>query len=279
MALHRSLILSRGGFTLAEALVAMAIFTVAVLPLVDYVMGTSRHAAREAGKLESNDALRRAMSEAERDFSDTNEVTVSSETFISFRMDSSRAPGYNRNAASPADAALSRELNPDDDGDMDTLEPPAQVFRRTGDDLHDDDDDNDGRVDVECRYFLLGGSLIREFRVNEGPWFQRVVAERLTGLKFAYRGSREERAELDAGADGISGTADVGEGDGIVTDVEIDARSGLGNKNGRLDTFDERQALSSVELWMAHDANGDKKPDAEIGMEFSPVFLPLKRLN
>jgi hypothetical protein len=279
MDIHGPLTGSRRGFSLPEAVVAVSIFSFMLIPFVNYVVSSSRHATRETIQLESQDTLQRVLTEMEIDLNAMTEITDSSEQFIEFRLDSDRVPGWNPRA--PASGGLTRETDPDDDGDLFVLEPSSQTFRLTGDDLHDDDDDGDGRVDAQCRYFLEGHALVRDFNVNESGWglHRRVLGERFHSFRLSYLGSAQENPSIDMGVDGTAATGDPGESDGVLEAREIDARLGFGNRNGLLDTFSERRAIASVRVFLSQDPNADGKPDFSLETEYTPVYLSLKRIN
>ena len=81
------------------------------------------------------------------------------------------------------------------------------------------------------------------------------------------------------GNDGVAGTGDPGENDGIISEREIDwvqTTTGHGNRNGRLDTDVEMKYIVSIGVHIEMDKNNDGIADYKIDTEIMPPFLPLK---
>jgi hypothetical protein len=160
---------------------------------------------------------------------------------------------------------------------------------RAGYNLKDDDDNNDGKVDMRIRYYFAGSAIYRDWVVNQIPgagWGQHVkkVADNVMSCTFSYFGSKSNELgeNIDTGADGIPNTGDVGENDGIISPLEISKTLpplGSGNGNTVLDTPSEVAYLTTISIKVQFDSNNDRISDFTIGTEITPPLMGIKALQ
>ncbi len=289
------------GLTMVELVVVVFILGLILVPLVHFFRSSLMQSVKLKRGLDSQDSIRNAMREVERDFREMVQVDVSSATFIEFRLDSTRLPGYNPNGDPDGDGIINiRDADVDDDyGSM--LTPATQWT--CGFNLRDDDEFdptmsdvaviNDGKIDVLCRYFVKDGALLRDYNYHEAGWglHEEVLAKSLStdGFKIEYFGNVNELMgmNVDLGNDGVKAVVDPGQGDRIITDKEIDmvlpVEGGNGNQSSllppydRIDTFVERKYIFFFSVRLAQDANHDGKDDFSLRTEVSPLLLPVRR--
>lgn len=272
------------GMTLSEVVIVMGVVAVITIPLAKFITSLTKGVTQATVETAGAVSLRGASVKLERDFMEMNQVDVSSPTFIQFRMDSHRLPGYSGVLDGDGDG-LNNLRDPDNDNDVGTLSAPSIAWRY-GDDLRDDDDDGDAQIDVQCRYYLSGRELLRDFNYNNAGWGLNV--ERLaknmmvSAFRFDYFGSKNLPlgSAVDVGNDGTANTNDAGERDNIITSTEIDrcnAPVGHGDSDGQLDTDMERRYIVSIKVQMVDDTNNDGKEDFRYETELQPPLLPLKR--
>jgi hypothetical protein len=139
-------------------------------------------------------------------------------------------------------------------------------------------------VDVQCRYYMSGKNLMRDFNYNGAGWGAntKIIATNISSFTLTYYGSKSEDLGnlIDLGNDGAAGTNDTGESDGIISAREIDwvqAPTGAGNRSGLIDTADERRYIVTIHLYVAQDLNGDGKDDFKLETQLAPPLLPIKR--
>lgn len=289
------------GLTLVELTVVVCILGLIMVPLVKFFRSSMMETVKLKHGLDSQDALRDAMREVERDFREMVQVDVSSAAFIEFRLDSTRLPGYNPNADPDGDGMVNIR-DTDVDNDYGIILPPATRWT-SGFNLSDDDEFdpsmsgsavvNDGKIDVLCRYFVRDAALVRDYNYHETGWGlnETVLVRSLAnnGFRIEYFGNVNEDfgRNVDLGNDGLPGTSDAGEGDRIITDKEIDmvllTNGGNGNQSStvppleRIDTFVERQYIFFFSVRMAQDTNRDGVEEFRLRTEISPLLLPVRR--
>lgn len=287
--------------TLVEVTMVVFVLGLILVPLVNFFRSSLLQSVKIKRGLDSQDALRDAMREVERDFREMVQVDVSSATFIQFRLDSHRLPGYHPNADPDGDG-MPNNRDADVDNDYGALLPPGTRWT-SGFNLSDDDEFdptmsdlaiiNDGRIDVQCRYFVRDGALVRDYNFHEAGWGlnEKVLARSLStnGFQINYFGNANEPLgrNVDLGNDGVRAVVDAGQGDRIITDKEIDmvlpADGGNGNRSSlvspfhRIDTFVERQYIFFFSVRLAQDANSDGQDDFSLRTEISPLLLPVRR--
>lgn len=219
-----------------------------------------------------------------RDFYAANEIVQLSSTSITFITDISRRPDYRPTAVNTD--GIENQKNPDYDNDASSIPAPGQSWR-VGFNLKDDDEDNDSKIDYRIRYTLVGRKLYRDVSTNESPWGTnlKMVADNVKFLKFEYFGSKglPLGEKIDTGNDGLLGTTDAGENDGVITATEIDmthpSNGGGGNRNGLLDTKSEFIFITSVRIQIELDVDNNGTTDYLYKTELSPPLLPVKALQ
>lgn len=226
--------------------------------------------------------LRGALIKMESDLYEANEFIGVSKTSITFICDMLKNPAWDRNSDFDGDAIPSiKDTDVDNDAQL-KFSLARDDQWRAGYNLEDDDDDNDANRDVVIQVYYSSGTLWRAISVNAGPWQAAKLATDISSFTFTFYGSKREDLgkNIDLGNDGTASTSDTGEGDGIISEREIDwvqPTTGHGDRSGAIDTANERKYITSVEMYMEADANHDTVPDAKLGTEIMPPLLPLKR--
>lgn len=270
------------GMTATEVVVMTAILGILAVPMAKFLHGSLKSVTRSNLQISSQDKLRIGLDHIERDFMEMNEVTVSSATFIEFRMDSYRLPTYVETGDMDGDG-LTNEIDADDDNDVTSIVSATAAWT-VGYDHKDDDDGNNGQIDVQCRYYLAGKDLVRDFNYNGAGWGAntKIIATNISSFTITYYGSKSEDLGqfIDLGNDGNGATGDTGENDGIISPREIDwvqPATGHGNRSGRIDTANERRYIVSLHLYIAQDLNGDGTNDFKLETQLLPPLLTVKR--
>jgi prepilin-type N-terminal cleavage/methylation domain-containing protein len=275
------------GVTLVEILLATAILSIVSLVFARVTQVIMRSLSTSESMSRTVTASQTVFSYLEYDLYNANEIVVAEPRSLMFICDISKRPGY----------VVEDPSNPDVDGDIDQLAMAPQSERwKHGYNLSDDDDDNDGHIDYAIRYWVQDGVLYKDWVGNVGAslddlkdlshWGHHVksIAPGIAYATFTYYGNVENAlgAKLDTGHDGIAGSSDAGEKDGIVDSTEIDMTAppdGAGNRNGLLDTPEEMKYLTSVRIHFEIDNNKDNKIDFTLNTEVYPPMLPLKPLQ
>ncbi|MBK8575089.1 MAG: hypothetical protein IPN90_05215 [Elusimicrobia bacterium] len=254
---------------------AMAILGIVLVMFGDGFFKGLRSVVRVNSQTDAVMDIQNAMILMEKDFEEMTRVESCGPQTIVFQLDSNRLPNYDPNADSELfPAALDgvpNDLDIDDDGDMtgfNGVPVPGTDFN--GNDLWDQDDDNNGQIDVLCRYFVANGDLVRDFNINGAGWGQfglrQTVLRGVMGDVFDFVGSLNH----------IPGPiADI-DGDGIVKRAEIDSPP-IGNGNGILDTPAELVFVDSIALTLSQDRNGDGNPEFRLNTRVRPPLLSTNR--
>jgi len=220
--------------------------------------------------------------EVETDIYQMNELLEISSTSIKFISDIARNPNYAPEADYDGNGIINK-YDADIDGDAPTrfFLPQDQQWK-VGYNLEDDDDDNDGNIDVIIKIYWDKNTknVNREIYLNETLFENRVVGK-VTRLEFSYSGSKREDLGkyIDVGNDGVAGTGDAGENDGKISLREIDwtqSPLGHGNRSGKVDTSQELKYITTIGILLEFDKNGDGIVDAKLETELMPPMLPLK---
>lgn len=273
----------RRGFSLTEMIVYVAILGIAVAMFAKFMTGFIKTAKSSESKMLGSGDLRVAMMKIESDLYEANEFTSVSRTSVTFICDMLKNPAYDRNADFDGDGVPNiKDTDSDNDAQLKFSLPRDQQWQ-AGYNLEDDDDDGDGKVDVRIRLHHTSGILWRDISVNESQWETSKLAASISSFTFTFYGSKREDLgkNIDLGDDGVAGTGDAGEGDGVISEREIDwtlpAAGGHGDRSGALDTPDEIKYIASIGVYMEADTNRDTLPDANLGTELMPPLLQLKR--
>jgi len=269
------------GMTLTEILLGMAILSVfgltsSYLLKVVFNATTKTQAASSA-----QEEVRQALSKMESDLYEANEIRTSSTTFVEFICDFNRSPKYDPAGDQDGDG-IPNVRDADMDGDA-NLMVPATAQWRIGFNLKDDDDNGDKKIDVRIRYYLQNKVLYKDSSFDEEAWGARVVKilDNVSLFSINYLGSKANDLgrNIDLGSDGNPGTGDNGENDGIISQVEMDMvppSAGMGNRDGFLDTTNERRYITSIRLILGVDKNKDGQNDFQVTTEIYPPLLTVK---
>lgn len=281
--IKKSNIKSISGLTFTETIIAVFILSIIAIPISYFLVNSIRSVTKSQLKVESQEELRRVFSKIEPYLMEANEVLEANVSSITFICDSNMNPSYNLYGDIDGDS-IPNIQDPDDDNDaIQALLLPTSAQWRVGYDLKDDDDDNDNAIDVRIRFFLSGKNLYQSVSYNGSPWSDTLLNDKITTFSLTYFGSKREKLGelIDLGNDGVSGTGDAGENDGLITQREIDwvqPPLGHGNRNGRLDTKEELRYIVSIYMEIGIDKNKDGIEDYKIRTEIAPPLLTVKRI-
>lgn len=201
----------------------------------------------------------------DRDFGSMTMISSAAPTFIEFRLDSNRLPSYNPSAPSSVPGIPWRE-SPDVDGDQFIFPTSLIPAWSVGDNLMDEDDDGIVGIDVQCRYVLEGGILIRDFNFNQSGWgLNRVeIAKGILSLQFEYFAFRSTPGNFMITTDS----------EGLVNGSAIDGSS-FGNGNFlSWDTQKERDRIDLVRVTLGCNP---KSPSDTMRTDIAPDFLRVRR--
>jgi len=274
----------RPGVTLLEMVIYTAIMSIAIVAFTKYFAGFSKTAKKADNEMRGSFDMRLLMARAEDDLYEANQIESVTSSSITFRCDVVKMPGYRLDGDFDGNGIVNIK-DPDDDNDASLkFSLPADQQWRAGYDLEDDDDDNDGKVDVRISIYYSAPEkkVYRALYVNEGIPAIKELAAHISSFTLTCYGSKREDLgrNIDLGNDGVAGTGDAGEGDGIISEREMDwvqSPVGHGNRSGRVDTAGELKYITSVAVYAEADANSDGKPDSMLGSEIMPPLLALKR--
>jgi len=267
------------GTTLTELMLAVAVLSVIAIGLSGLLKYTSIAVSRAQTTGQAQEETRRALMLVEGALIHANEVRVASATYVEFVVDIERSAAFDRDADADGDG-VPNFRDGDRDGDVQLL-LPASTQWQAGYNLKDDDEDGDGKIDLEGRLYLSGRELLYETRVNGGAWNGgRALLNEVSTFTLTYWGNRANPLgqQLDLGANGTA-VMDAGQNDGVISAVEMDAvlpPAGMGNRNGALDLVNERRYITSIRLALAVDRNKDGKDDYALETDVYPPLLPLK---
>ena len=267
---------------MTELLVYVAVLSIAVLMFSKYMTGFVKAAKGSESKMLGSAELRLALLKMENDIYEANELVGVSRTSITVICDMVKNPAYDLNADFDGDGIPNIKDTDSDNDAQQKFSLPRDAQWKSGYNLEDDDDDNDGKTDVRIQIYYSSGAVYRGISVNEAPYQVAKLAADISSFTFTFYGSKREDLgkNIDLGDDGVAGTGDAGEGDGIISEREIDwvqAPAGHGNRSGGIDTPEERKYICSVAVHMESDANHDGKAEASLDTEIMPPLLPLKR--
>ena len=262
--------------TLVEILIAVAVSSILALVIAKVLSKTSQFTTETSARVTADIDLRTAMNKVETLLLNANSFTVAAATSVVFRADRTTDPAYDPDADADGDG-IPGLRDPDDDGDAVLIKPPTAQWE-TGYDLKDDDDDGDHRIDMQWKIYLSTPSgtsktLFSDYSKNEEAWglhVSTVLAQVVSSGVFHFYGS--ENDVLSPGA-----TSYDMNGDGLVTETEIDSVVNGGDGNGRADTSGELNALITVSFTLDRDSDHDGTAESSLTTEVMPPGLYLKR--
>ena len=274
----------RRGVSLLEMIIYIAIISIAMAAFAKFFAGFSKTAKKSENEMKGSFDMRLLMARVEDDLYEANQVEGVSSGSITFRCDIVKTPGYLLDGDLDADGVANiKDTDDDNDASLKFSLAAAQQWQ-AGYDLEDDDDDKDGQVDVRLSIYYSAPErkVFRALYVNGGAPAIKELSARISSFTFISYGSKREDLgrNIDLGADGVSGTGDAGEGDGIISEREIDwvqPPAGHGDRSGGVDTAAELKYITSVAVYAEADANADRKTDSMLGTEIMPPLLALKR--
>ncbi|MFA5779975.1 MAG: prepilin-type N-terminal cleavage/methylation domain-containing protein [Elusimicrobiota bacterium] len=272
------------GLTIIELMIYVVLLGIVSIPLTLFFVKSLKSIYDSQRKTDSQEAVRVVLIEIEKDLAEANQIIASSSTAIDFICDYTKHPNYNFYGDTDGDGIVNIQ-DPDDDNDKSLIEPPTAQWK-VGYDLEDDDDDNDGQIDAKMRFYWDASAkkVYKDAAYNGEAWGNRIdeLAVNVTSFTLTYLGAKRNDLGryIDLGNDGVSGTSDAGENDGIISEREIDwvlpSSTGHGNRNGRIDTDVEMKYIVSIGVHIEMDKNRDGIADYKIDTEIMPPFLPLK---
>ena len=257
------------GITLVELMIYIALVAIVMTPLFSFFTRAFKGMTNSTNLITAQQAARFAFIHLEEDLNNANQIIAASSTAVDVICDIVQNPNWNLNALSVN--GIPRYLDPDVDNDAGLILAPSQQWQ-AGYNLTDDDDDNDGHIDVRLRFWYdpVAKILYEDASYNEQAWGSHVqtLATHVSSFTFTYYGSK-------SGSNAYYPQLDLN-GDGLVTAAEIDAAPGVGNNNGRLDTSQELQWVTSIGIHIEIDEVGNGLEVYKLDNEIAPPLLPLK---
>lgn len=269
------------GFTLLELIITAVILSAMVLAFASMLKYSTRTTIKSKNQTESQENVRQALGKIENSLAHANQITIASAALVEFICDINQRRDYDPNADTDGDG-VPNYRDADTDADAMLLLPAADQWQ-AGYNLKDDDEDSDAKIDVKKRIYLAGSDILMDTSINEEPWGARIqrLMNAAATFTMTYFGNKANPLgkSIDLGNDGIAGTGDPGENDGIITAVEMDRvqpPQGMGNSNGLLDTTNEKRYITSVRINIAAGQNKDGTADYAIETDIYPTMLSLK---
>jgi len=276
-------LISKKATTLTELIIYSAILGIVVMAVIMFFTRSNISIQKSQLKVEAQEDVRVVLIEMEMDLGEANQIIASSSTAIDFICDYNKHPNYNFWGDTDSDGIINIQ-DPDDDNDASLIQPPTAQWK-VGYDLNDDDDDDDNQIDVKIRFYWDSSAkkIYKDAAYNGEAWGNHIdmLGEHISSFTVTYYGAKRNDLGkyIDLGNDGVSGTSDVGENDGIISATEIDmvqTPTGHGNRNGRIDTNIEMKYINSIEIYIEMDKNEDGISDYNIRTEITPQLLTLK---
>ncbi len=227
---------------MVELMIASVLLSVITLAGALLIRLVSTAVMKTRVNVDSTMVAQRAFMVLEHEIYAANQFTKTTPTEVRFICDSSHAPGF----------ALNVSSSPDVDGDA--LDPATWMTGgnlkpswQYGYNLKDDDDNNDGLVDMEVKIYydpVLHAIFKQENYAcstipcdggsNDVNWTpKKKIVDRVYFSSFTYFGNKAsdegmnldtgpidgviDQNEMDVGDDGDPGTNDAGEGDGVLS--------------------------------------------------------------
>ncbi len=271
--MHRRAPKREKGFTMTELLISMAIMSVITLVIGNLLMSVTRVTIDIDQRARTDGDLRYAMDKLETSLLNATEFQVARTTEIIFIADRITDPNYLPYADQDGDGIVNLN-DPDDDNDA-TLIQPASAQWRFNYDLKDDDDDNDNQVDMRWRIRFATGAkiLYRDYSRDNEAWGlheETLLTNVVSTPVFTFFGSPNNDVVL-------STITDVN-GDGTISQWDIDAVTNGGNGNFVIDTSTELGRIVTIGVYLdKDDEDGDRNMDSHLSIESMPPGLYLKR--
>jgi len=256
----------RRGVTLVELMIATALMTLIAVAFAGFLKYVLRAAVVENDLAQGQESVRQGLEGLELALVHANEITIASSTLVEFIADSDQSPFWNPNALDCKGVPYYRSA--DVDCDAASIQTPANAWK-SGFNLTDDDDDNDGNVDVKERVYLQNGTIYRDMSLNGAPWGGRVtkLLTNVSTFTFSYWGNK---------ANQLGANIDLN-GDGVISARDMDcAPAGGGNCNGVLDLQVERNYITSIRIDVGVRTNSSSATVYQIEDDVYPPLLPLK---
>lgn len=264
-------------------LIAVAVLGVVLLPAISYLKSSLQWLLFLDDKQKSENMILNGVLDLERDFKDMTEVVYCSSQRIDFYMDSYRLPTYLGTNDFDGDGELNDADIDDDNDGLDARKTIAQFFTwisapaslpgwRSGLDLQDDDDDNNGKRDVFCRYQYFPGTkdLRCRFQYNGlplTPW--KVIVSNVVSFSFTPSGGSP--TEIDPNTESPPPVHDVN-GNGVLDLVELE----VGTPDGILNVFNETRYVRDIRYSMTVQPNPRRPETNSIASTIRPPLMAVK---
>jgi prepilin-type N-terminal cleavage/methylation domain-containing protein len=263
--------LGRRGVTLAEMLVAAAVLGIVCIAFSTFLRHVTRAAVKGTAAAAGQEETRQGLQRLERELVHASRVITATTTLVEFVVDRDQRQDWD-GSADPDGDGLPDWRDTDVDGDAQAIQPSSAAWR-SGFNLTDEDDDNDGFVDMRMRLYLASGTLWLDSSVNEAPFGGRVaLLADVSTFTFTFWGSK---------ANSLGANIDQ-DNDGNISSAEMDAvpaPAGAGNGNARLDLQGERNYITTVRLDVGVDSNRDGSTEYRIETDVYPPLLVLRPLQ
>ncbi|RLD17496.1 MAG: hypothetical protein DRI36_03595 [Caldiserica bacterium] len=256
------------GFTLIEMILSILILSIVVIAISTFFSKSLKLTYKLDIKKRAFEVIFPAIIKIEKLIVHANEILEAKSDRITFITDINMWENYNENEDFDEDGLINK-YDPDIDNDS-TEFSTAEERWKIGYNLKDDDDDNDGKIDMRWKIYVENNTLYLDYSHNEENWgnHKEIILTNLsTENIFSYFGSKDELLS-------INGVNIDYNGDGIVTQEEMDE---AGNNNGELDLKEERDYIVSIRINLSVDINNDGETDYNLNTEILPPMLYLKR--
>lgn len=265
------------GWTMIELVVTCVIISVVLLGLVRLGRFLGINIQQGISQTDSTFNAQQLFTYVEQDLAHANEIIVATTTRVTFIADWNRTPGYSPTADQDGDL-IANSVDADYDGDLSSIVSAADQWK-VGNNLKDDDDDGDAKIDFreQIMFYSTSSQVFRSYSINQADWGSaRRIIDHVMKFQISYFGSAETEmgkpldtnsdglvtvAEMDVGADGSMATVDAGQGDGW------------------LDKKAELALINSLRLLVELDSNNDGTSDYTLESEIYPPLLPLKTIQ
>jgi len=248
------------GYTLTELMVGMAIMAVACAAFAGFLAGIMKSNNAVVNESEAQEQARQAMMKMEEYMLHANQFVVATSTFAQYIVDIDQSPNYDPNAVGCS--GLPNYLSADMACTANLL-VGATAQWTVGYNLKNDDEDKDGKIDVEERIYYSNGGVWFDMSLDEAPWggtYLKELATDVSTFTFTYWG--DKALPVDKNIDFNN--------DGVISEQEMDQ---AGNDDGSLDTPQELGYITYVRIDMGVTMHGETY-DAET--DVYPPLLPLK---